>query len=95
MKKYTVAVVGATGLVGSTILDVLDEFDFPVGKLIPMASERSAGKKVQFKGEAIPVIELKEDAFEGVDFAFFAAGGSVSRAFVPFAKNRCSSRQQQ
>lgn len=85
MRDYIVAVVGATGLVGSTILKVLEEKNFPIRQLLPLASERSAGKFVQFQGERIPVKVLTENSFKGVDFAFFAAGGSVSKAFVPYA----------
>ncbi len=85
MKKYIVAVVGATGLVGSTILKVLAEKHFPVAKLIALASPKSAGKTVSFSDAPITVQALTADAFEGVDFAFFAAGGSVSRQFVPAA----------
>ena len=85
MRDYIVAVVGATGLVGSTILKVLEEKNFPIRQLLPLASERSAGKFVQFQGERIPVKVLTENSFKGVNFTFFAAGGSVSKAFVPYA----------
>ncbi len=84
-KQYVVAVAGATGLVGSTILRVLEERQFPVKILVPLASSRSAGKSVQFRGEDVPVKELSADAFEGVDIAFFAAGGARSREFAPAA----------
>ncbi len=85
MKKYNVAVVGATGLVGSTILKVLAERKFPIEQLIPLASERSAGKQIEYCGQQITVKALTEQAFQKVDFAFFAAGGAVSRQFVPHA----------
>ncbi len=85
MKKYRVAVVGATGLVGSTILKVLEEMAFPVSELIALASANSAGKNIEFSNQKIVVRELQTCSFEGVDFAFFAAGGKVSRAFVPHA----------
>ncbi|MGE4169551.1 MAG: aspartate-semialdehyde dehydrogenase [Candidatus Margulisiibacteriota bacterium] len=85
MKQYTVAVVGATGVVGKEILSVLEERHFPVGKLVPLASAKSAGTTVQFKGEHIEVQELKETSFEGVDFALFSAGGAISKLFVPIA----------
>lgn len=84
-KQYVVAVAGATGLVGSTILRVLEERQFPVKTLVPLASSRSVGKSVQFKGEDVPVKELSADVFEGVDIAFFAAGGARSREFAPAA----------
>ena len=83
--KYNVAVVGATGAVGRTMLSILEERKFPVGKLVPLASARSAGKQVEFAGEKITVQELKADSFEGLDIALFSAGGSVSREFCPLA----------
>jgi len=83
--KYDVAVVGATGAVGRTILSILEERKFPVGKLVPLASSRSAGKQVEFAGQKITVKELKADSFEGLDIALFSAGGSVSREFCPLA----------
>ncbi len=88
MKKkdfYDVAVVGATGAVGRTMLSILEERKFPVGRLLPLASARSAGKQVTFNGQKITVEELKADSFEGLDFALFSAGGSVSREFCPIA----------
>ncbi len=85
MREYIVAVVGATGLVGSTIVKVLEEKNFPIRQLLPLASNRSAEKFIDFRGERIPVKVLSENSFTGVDFAFFAAGGSVSKAFVPYA----------
>lgn len=85
MKKYNVAVVGATGLVGEYMLKVLEERKFPVNKLLPLASERSAGKKIKFCGSEIPVEILKEDSFKGIDFALFSAGGEISRKFAPVA----------
>ncbi len=85
MKKYNVAVVGATGLVGSTILKVLAEKKFPIAQLILLASEKSAGKQVEFCGQQLTVQALTEHAFAKVDFAFFAAGGAISRQFAPHA----------
>ncbi|MBI3357043.1 MAG: aspartate-semialdehyde dehydrogenase [Nitrospirae bacterium] len=88
MKKkpaYTVAVVGATGAVGTEMIDVLEERTFPVGTLIPLASSRSAGGTVTFRGEAIPVQVLSKDSFSGVDIALFSAGADISREFAPIA----------
>jgi aspartate-semialdehyde dehydrogenase len=83
--KYDVAVVGATGAVGRTMLSILEERKFPVGRLVPLASARSAGKQVEFNGEKITIQELKADSFAGLDIALFSAGGSVSREFCPIA----------
>jgi aspartate-semialdehyde dehydrogenase len=83
--KYDVAVVGATGAVGRTMLSILEERKFPVAKLIPLASSRSAGKQVGFDGKKITIQELQADSFAGVDIALFSAGGSISREFGPIA----------
>ena len=83
--SYKVAMVGATGAVGETVLAILAERDFPVGELVPLASERSAGGKVSFGGKDITVQLLDTYDFEGVDIAFFSAGGSVSREHAPRA----------
>lgn len=88
MKKYNVAVVGATGLVGRTFLKVLSEYKFPINNLILYASERSAGKVVEFCGEEYVVKELTEDAFDNVDIALFSAGGGVSKKYAPIAANK-------
>ena len=80
-----VAVVGATGAVGQTTLRILDERKFPVKDLRPLASERSVGKSVSFKGEAIRVQKLGPGAFEGIDIAFFSAGSSQSKEYAPQA----------
>lgn len=82
---YTVAVVGATGAVGSEMIRILEERNFPIKRLIPLASERSAGKRVKFKGEDIPIQVLDEKSFEGVEIGLFSAGGSVSERFAPVA----------
>jgi len=86
-KKYNVAIVGANGAVGEEILTVLGEIDFPLDKLIPLASSRSVGKSVEFNGETLPIIELTHDVFADykVDIALFSAGGSVSAEFAPSA----------
>lgn len=85
MKTYTVAVVGATGLVGGTILSVLESRIFPVGKLAPLASARSAGKEIAFGGRPYTVQEISEAALAGADVVFFAAGGAVSKQWAPVA----------
>ena len=80
-----VAVVGATGAVGIEMIQTLEKRQFPVGKLTLLASARSVGKKLKFKGEEITVQELTKDAFGGIDIALFSAGGSISREFAPVA----------
>src|SRR5262245_45234798 len=80
-----IAVVGATGAVGQTTLKLLDERKFPVRDLRAFASERSAGKTVTFKGEAIRVEKVGPEAFAGVDVAFFSAGSAQSREYAPLA----------
>ena len=82
---YTVAIAGATGVVGGTVRSILEERGFPVGELRLLASERSAGKQLAFRGETVTVEPLTADSFAGVDLAFFAAGGSVSTEFAPAA----------
>jgi len=84
-KRYDVAVVGATGAVGAEMIKVLEERDFPVGKMIPLASERSVGKEVCYRGKEMPVEVLDAASFKGVDIALFSAGGDISREFVPLA----------
>ncbi len=85
MKLYDVAVVGATGLVGRKMIQVLEERRFPVNRLVPLASERSAGKEVQFNGKTFRVQKLEPQRFEGVHIALFSAGASVSKEFAPHA----------
>jgi aspartate-semialdehyde dehydrogenase len=80
-----VAVVGATGAVGIEMIKTLEKRSFPVGKLTLLASARSVGKKLKFKGEDITVKELTKDAFTGIDIALFSAGGSISKEFAPIA----------
>ena len=86
-KKYNVAVVGANGAVGEEILTILQEIDFPLNKLVPLASARSLGKSVEFNGETLPIQELTNDIFkeEEIEIALFSAGGSVSAEFAPDA----------
>lgn len=88
MKKYNIAVVGATGLVGRTFLKVLDETNFPINNLILYASKRSEGKIVQFKNKDYVVKELNDDSFDNVDIALFSAGGSVSTKYAPLATKK-------
>ena len=83
MKEYTVAVLGVTGAVGQEMLNVLQERNFPVGKLVPLASARSAGKTVKFRGEEITIREANENAFEGVDIVLGAAENDVAQALAP------------
>ncbi|MEJ5207897.1 aspartate-semialdehyde dehydrogenase [Denitratimonas sp. CY0512] len=82
-KQYTVAVVGATGAVGETMLSILAERAFPIGKLVVLASERSAGGTVSFRGRDVMVQDLAQFDPEGVDIALFSAGGSVSKEHAP------------
>jgi len=90
MSAKTVAVAGATGLVGRHMLQVLEERNFPVKSIKLLASERSKGRTMQFKGETLPVEVLKEDSFKGIDVALFSAGGGTSKKFAPYAaKDGC------
>ena len=83
-----VAVVGATGAVGTVLLDLLERRDFPLSELRPLASERSAGTTVRFRGEDVRVEVARAGAFDGVDFAFFAATGELSRDLAPEVARR-------
>ena len=83
MKTYTVAVLGATGAVGQEMIKILAERNFPVGKLIPLASARSAGKTLQFKGEDVVIREANENAFEGVDIVLGAAENDIAERLAP------------
>ncbi len=82
-RRFTVAVVGATGAVGETMLNILAERKFPVGELIPLASERSAGGDITFAGRQIQVRDLATFDPTGVDIALFSAGGGVSKEYAP------------
>ena len=89
MKSYNVAVVGATGMVGQKMLQVLEEMKFPVNNLYPMASARSKGKTVKFGDKEYVVEELCDEAFDkDIDIALFSAGGSTSERFAPAAAKR-------
>lgn len=82
---YVVAVVGATGAVGSEMIAVLEERKFPVARLVPLASARSAGGTVTFAGNEVSIEVLTMDSFAGVDIALFSAGADISREFAPIA----------
>jgi aspartate-semialdehyde dehydrogenase len=84
-KNPRVAVVGATGAVGIEMIKTLEKRNFPVGKLTLLASARSTGKKLPYRGQDITVTELKHDSFKDVDIALFSAGGSISKEFAPIA----------
>ena len=83
MKLYTVAVLGATGAVGQEMMKILEERNFPVGQLIPLASARSAGKTLKFKGEDVVIREACDTAFEGVDIVLGAAENDIAQKFAP------------
>jgi aspartate-semialdehyde dehydrogenase len=85
VKSFTVAVVGATGLVGRKMIQVLEEHKFPVKELRPLASARSVGHDITFQGKRYPVQELTPGSFAGVDVALFSAGGAISREYAPHA----------
>ena len=80
-KAYNVAVAGATGAVGIEMIKTLEKRNFPVKNLKLLASARSAGKKLTFKGTEITIEEMTKDSFKGVDIALFSAGGDISREY--------------
>ena len=86
-KSYHVAVVGATGAVGEELLRVLERRAFPIERLLPLCSARSAGSPVRFLGSEIPAEELNAESFANIDLAFFSAGGNISRQFAPIARD--------
>jgi len=86
-KSYHIAVVGATGAVGSQLLRVLERRSFPVASLRALSSARSMGRDVRFHNESIAVEELSENSFAKIDIAFFSAGGDVSRRFALQARD--------
>jgi len=89
-KKMNIAVAGATGAVGNQMIRCLEEMDFPLKAIVFLASSRSVGRQLRFKGDLIDVKELKEDSFKGFDIALFSAGGGTSEKFAPFAaKDGC------
>ena len=83
MKQYTVAVLGATGAVGQEMIKILQERDFPVGNLLPLASARSAGKTLKFRGEDVTILEARDEAFAGVDIVLGAAENDIAKRFAP------------
>jgi aspartate-semialdehyde dehydrogenase len=80
-----IAVVGATGAVGIEMIKTLEKRSFPVGQLTLLASSRSVGKKLKFRGQEVKVQELSKGSFEGIEIALFSAGGSISKEFAPIA----------
>lgn len=88
MKKYNIAIVGATGAVGQTMLKILEERDFPVNRVLPLASARSNGISVSFRGEKLKVLEATPASFNGIDIALFSAGKTVSKELAPEAIKR-------
>jgi len=87
MKKYNVAVVGASGAVGEELFRVLEEVNFPIANLLPLASARSVGEEIECQGKSYKIEELTESVFEGreIDIAFFSAGGSISAKYAKYA----------
>ena len=85
-KTYHIALVGATGAVGAELLRVLERRAFPVEELLPLCSQRSAGTSISFRGEDIPSEELSATSFQGIDLAFFSAGGEISSRYAPIAR---------
>ena len=83
MKTYNVAVLGATGAVGQEMIRILEERNFPVGKLVPLASARSAGKTLTFRGQEVAIEEAREEAFQGVDIVLGAAENDIAEKFAP------------
>lgn len=88
MKRYNVAIVGATGAVGQVMREILEERDFPINQLKLLASIRSAGKRLLFKGKEIEVEELTEESFDQVEIALFSAGSDISKRFAPLASGK-------
>ena len=84
-KKYTIAIIGATGIVGESLLDILNTRNFPIERIVPLASKRSEGSKVKFGDKLLDVIALDDYDFKDIDIAFFSAGSGVSRDYAPIA----------
>ena len=89
-KKVNVAVAGATGAVGNQMIRCLEEANFPARSVKFLASSRSVGRSLRYKGDMVAVEELKEDSFKGMDIALFSAGGGTSEKYAPYAaKDGC------
>jgi len=88
MKKYNIAILGASGAVGRTMIKVLEERNFPINNIKFLASARSAGKEIEFCGEMFKIEEVKPESFEGIDIALFSAGGSTSKEWAPIAAEK-------
>ncbi|MDM7273884.1 aspartate-semialdehyde dehydrogenase [Sulfurihydrogenibium azorense] len=88
MKSYNVAILGATGAVGQTMIKVLEERNFPINEIRFLASERSAGKEVEYMGVKYKVEAVSEDSFKGIDIALFSAGGERSKKWAPIAASK-------
>jgi aspartate-semialdehyde dehydrogenase len=86
-RKYNIAVVGASGAVGEELFRVLEEVEFPIGNLLPLASANSAGQEIECQGKSFKIQELTQEVFEGkgIDIAFFSAGGSISEKYAKYA----------
>ncbi|MCJ8320396.1 MAG: aspartate-semialdehyde dehydrogenase, partial [Colwellia sp.] len=84
-QKFDVCVLGATGLVGKTIIEILEQRDFPINKLYPLASARSAGQFIDFNGESIEVLDADNFDWSQAHIGFFSAGGSISAKYAPIA----------
>jgi len=84
-RKMNIALAGATGTVGNQMIECLEEMDFPVNEIKMLASSRSAGRELTFRGQTITVEEMTEDSFKGMDIALFSAGGGTSKHFAPHA----------
>ena len=89
VKKYNVAIVGATGMVGQSLVQVLQERNFPVGELKLLASSRSVNLTVEVMGQTYKVEEAKPEAFEGIDVAFFSAGEAISKELGQIGRASC------
>ncbi len=85
MKQFHVAILGVTGAVGQELLQLLEERKFPVASLKLLASAKSAGSKINFRGQTLTVEEAREDSFKGIDLVLSSAGGSISKKLVPYA----------
>ena len=83
MKEYNVAVLGATGAVGQQMMKVLEERNFPVKRLLPLASARSAGKQLAFRGEALTIEEATEASFAGMDIVLGAVSNEMAKRLAP------------